>query len=270
MVGELAQFGDLTMVSLIKIVGTDKSQVSRALKHLLATHVIQRESVRSALRLTARGQLIAQKLHAGAHEHCEALLRGFRGREPHDLMAGVSHLTELATRLLEEEQHLETEPPQRRRVVSRIGLAMMRGAMLPEMLPARLAALSTLLLRSSALAFKRLTGLSNAKSTLLAYIWEYAPLTSIRASELMARTRKRIQRDAAVLADLDFIHRHKPAFSGDWIYDRTIEGSDIYRKLAAEIARRERYLVHDFTAQELQRFVDLLHRVHENSRIIRP
>jgi DNA-binding MarR family transcriptional regulator len=269
MIGELGQLGALTMSSLTQILGNDKSQVSRALKRLMTARIIQREEVRSALRLTSHGQSIAQKLNSSAHAHCYLLLRGFRGQESHEIMVAISHLTRVATQLLRDEQRFamtaSRKPP-----IFKIGPATMSGAMLPELLPARLVTLSTLLQRSSSLAFRRLTGLSNARSTLLSYIWEYAPVSALRASELTARSKKRIERDAAALESLNLIRRGKSLSSHDWFYDRTIDGSEAYARLSAEIGRREQYLLRDFSPQELRRFMTQLERIAENSRSIQP
>jgi DNA-binding MarR family transcriptional regulator len=270
MIGELGQFGELTMTSLAEIVGNDKSQVSHALKRLLTAGIVQREAVRSGLRLTANGHRIVNRLQAGARRDCKVLLQGFSRTEQTQFMAGVSHLTQVATQLLEEEKQLEAGTQgRRRRRISKIGPATMSGAMLPEALPARLITLSTLLLRSSLLAFKRLTGLSNARSTVLVYVWEYAPVSAQRLSELTARTRKRIERDAAALEELELIRRGKSLSSHDWMYDRTEDGSKTYGKLAAEVARREQRLAQDFNSQELRRFRSLLERVAESARMIR-
>jgi DNA-binding MarR family transcriptional regulator len=136
--------------------------------------------------------------------------------------------------------------------------------MLPEMLPARLVSLGTLLERSSFLAFRRLTGLANTESTVLAYVWDYAPVTSMRIAELSGRTRARIERTAALLADVNLIHRGKAQSSHDWVYDRGATGSGAYRKIAAEISRREAFLIDDLSARELNVFRVLLQRVTRN------
>lgn len=265
MIGELGQYGELTMISLVEIVGNDKSQVSHALKRLLTTALVQRDALRAPLRLTATGRTIARKLQAGARAHCNSLLRGLKRREQETFMAGIAHLTNTATRLLEHEADLGRRTGKARsRRVSRVGPATLAGAMLPEVLPARLVSLGTLLERSSFLAFKRLTGLANTESTVLAYVWDYAPVTARRIAELSGRTRARIERTAALLADANLIHRGKSHSSHDWVYDRGATGSETYRKIAAEIARREEFLIAGLRTQKLNVFRALLRRVNLN------
>jgi DNA-binding MarR family transcriptional regulator len=265
MIGELGQYGELTMVSLVEIVGNDKSQVSHALKRLVTTKLVQRDGLRSPLRLTAAGKTIAQKLQAGARVHCESLLKGLNRSEQELFMAGISHLTHMATRLLEQEAELGRRPNKlSSRRISRVGPATLIGAMLPEVLPARLITLGTLLERSSFLAFKRMTGLANTESTVLAYIWEYAPVTAKHIAQLSGRTKARIERTAALLAEVNLIQRGKMHSSHDWVYDRGATGSDTYKKISAEIAKREKFLIHDFSARELNKFRALLQRVALN------
>jgi hypothetical protein len=145
-----------------------------------------------------------------------------------------------------------------------VGSANVTGAMLPEVLPARLITLVTLLERSSFLAFKRMTGLANTESTVLAYVWEYAPVTAKFIAQLSGRPKARIERTAALLAELDLVHRGKTYSSHDWVYDRGATGSSIYNKISAEIGRREKFLIHDFSTQELNKFRALLQRVALN------
>lgn len=271
MVAELSQYGELTMKSLVEAVGNDKSQVSRALNRLLTVKVVQRESLRSALSLTAAGKVIAQKLHAGSRYHYQKLVKGLNRGEQDSFMTGISHLTQVATRLLEDERRLEARHERadgRKDDVSKLRPAFMSGAMLPEMLPARLIALATLLQRSSFLAFNRLTNLSNNESTVLAYVWQYAPITAKQLTQLTGRTKARIERTAAALAQFELVQRRKTPASHDWVFDRADAGSGAYTKLAAEINRREELLIQDFSAQELTKFRALLGRVVANASSI--
>lgn len=265
MVGELGQYGELTMISLVEIVGSDKSQVSHALKRLVTTKLVQRDALRSPLRLTPTGKTIAQKLQAGARLHCKSLLKGLNRGDQELFMDGISHLTQMATRLLEQEAKLGRRPNKSgSRRISRVSLAPLAGAMLPELLPARLVTLGTLLQRSSFLAFKRMTGLANTESTVLAYVWDYAPVTARYIAQLSGRTTARIERTAALLAGLNLVHRGKTHSSHDWVYDRGAAGSDIYRKLSVEIGRREAFLIEDFSVGELNKFRALLQRIAGN------
>jgi hypothetical protein len=67
-----------------------------------------------------------------------------------------------------------------------------------------------------------------------------------------------------LLAELNLIHRGKTHSSHDWVYDRGATGSDTYKKISAEIAKREKFLIHGFSAQELNKFRALLQRVALN------
>lgn len=271
MMSELLQYGELTMTSLVEIVGNDSAQVSRALKRLMAIKHIQRDTLRSPLRLSAGGKAIAQKMRAGGIQHAKALSKGLSREEQESFMTSISHLTQVAGRLLEQERQLDggNGRPMTRSRYSRIGPALINGPMLPEMLSARLIALAIILQRSSFLAFKRLTDLSNNESMVLAYVWEYGPIAANSISQLTGRTKNRIERTAALLTQMQLIQRGKLPSSNDWVFDRVDAGSDAYKKLAAEIGRRERFLIHDFTPAELKRFRALLNRVATNAAAIR-
>jgi hypothetical protein len=54
----------------------------------------------------------------------------------------------------------------------------------------------------------------------LAYVWEYAPVTAKFIAQLSGRPKARIERIAALLAELNLIHRGKTYSSHDWVYDR--------------------------------------------------
>jgi DNA-binding MarR family transcriptional regulator len=265
MIGELGQYGELTMISLVEIVGSDKSQVSHALKRLVAANLVRRDALRSPLKLTASGSTLAQKLQAGARAHCRLLLKGLSRTDQESFMAGISHLTQMAARLLEQEMSPGRRPDNANSGrISRFGPAVLSGAMLPEVLPARLVTLGTLLQRSSSLAFKRMTGLANTESTVLAYVWDHAPVTAKYIAQLSGRTRARIERTAALLAEANLIHRGKTHSSHDWIYERGATGSDSYKKISAEISRREEFLIRDLGVRELEKFRALLQKVAAN------
>lgn len=264
MIGQLGHYGELTMISLVEIVGSDKSQVSHALKRLIAAKLVQRDALRSPLKLTATGKTVAQKLQAGARAHRESLLKGLNRGEQERFMVGISHLTEAATRLFDQEVNLGRRKSANPRRISRVGAASLSGAMPTELLPPRLVTLGTLLQRSSFLAFKRMTGLATTESTVLAYVWDHAPVSAQHIAQLSGRPKARIERTAALLSKVNLIHRGKTHSSHDWVYDRGATGSDIYKKISAEIDRREKFLIHDFSAQELNKFRTLLQRIAAN------
>jgi DNA-binding MarR family transcriptional regulator len=267
MIGELDEYGELTMTSLVEIVGNDKSQVSQALRRLLIRKIIRRDALRAPLSLTPQGKAISQKLAAGARHDYQALFKGFRRQEQDQFMSGLWSVTQAAAQLLDEErrldaQHTTSNKPQR---IYNNKFAALSGVMLPEMAPKRLVALATLLRRSSFLAFKRLTGLPNNASIVLVCVWDYAPVTAKHLSELTGRAKGRIERDAAQLTKLELIQRGKSLASHDWIFDRAEAASAACKKLAAEISRREQRLIQDFTEPEHKVFRSLLARAASNA-----
>jgi len=136
----------------------------------------------------------------------------------------------------------------------------------PELMASyRLSALATLLQRSSFLAFKRLTGLSNNESIVLMHIWEYAPVQAKQISLLTGRPKVRIDRTAALLSQHELIQRGRSLSSHDWIYDRAETGSKTYNELSAELNQREKFLIQDLGPVELNKFRALLERVTQNA-----
>lgn len=269
MIAELEYYGELTMTSLVQLISNDKSQVSRALKQLLARKIVRRETIRSPLSLTSLGKTISSNLQAGARLHNKRLFKGSTPGEQAFFTTAVSRLADTAGMLLEKERKLDAKGESDTAAAKRglkIRVAAVSKEMPPELMAShRLSALGTLLQRSSFLAFKRLQHLSNNESIVLAYIWEYAPITSKHISLLTGRTKSRIDRTAAFLAQLNLIQRARSLSSHDWIYDIAEAGSKIYKELFSEINRREQLLVRDFSPSELKKFRQLLDRFAANA-----
>lgn len=269
MIAELENYGELTMTSLVQLISNDKSQVSRALSQLLTRKMVQRESIRSPLSLTPLGKTISANLQAGARLHNKRLFKGVTASEQTFFTTAVSRLADTAGILLEKERQLDAEK-EGEAMPSKSGLKLNVAAVSEEVRPEfmashRLSALGTLLQRSSFLAFKRLRDLSNKESMVLAYIWEYGPVTGKDLSLLTGRTKSRIDRTGALLAQLDLVQRTRSMSAHDWIYDTAESDSKIYKELFAELNRREKFLIQDFSPVELKKFRALLNTVAANA-----
>lgn len=269
MIAELDYYGELTMTTLVQLISNDKSQVSRALKQLLARKIVRRETIRSPLSLTPLGKTISANLQAGARLHNKRLFKGSTAGEQVFFTTAISRLADIAGILLEKERKLDVKGKSDIAAAKKgfkIRVATVSEEMPPELMAShRLFALGTLLQRSSFLAFKRLQDLSNNESIVLAYIWEYAPVTSKHISLLTGRTKGRIDRTAALLAQLNLIQRARSLSSHDWIYDVAEAGSKIYKELFSELNRREQFLIQDFSRSELKKFRALLDRFAVNA-----
>lgn len=266
---ELQHYGELTMTSVVGLVGNDKSQVSRALTRLRAAKIVRREELRSPLALTSHGGNVAARMQAGGRRHNRLVLTGVEEGDQAFFMTVLSHFTRRAELLLQEERRLDADRTEDRgrktRRVSKLEPPSMSGQMVPEIMLVRVVALATLLHRSSSLAFKRLASLSNTDSLVLAYAWEYSPISTQQISELAGRGKGQIERTAVALADLGLIERGKSLSSHDWILLRAESGSRTYEKLIAEVNRRESVMTQDLSSAELKRFWVIHERIAGNA-----
>lgn len=268
MIAELEKYGELTMTGLVEIVGNDKSQVSRALKRLLASKLVIRDSIRSPLRLTQLGKTHFLKLGPASRRHNNELLKNLSAKEQAFFAESLTRLIEVAAQLLEQERKADagdTTNKLGRKNGNFARLSVPSHEIPPNLVvPSRLFALGTLLQRSAFLAFKRLTRLSNNECLVLTYIWEHAPVTSTNLTQIAGYAKDRTDRAVTALMRADLIQRAKSVFSHDWIYERAEAGSEIYKGSLAELERRERVLVQPFRVQDLKKFRSLLDRVAAN------
>lgn len=268
MIAELEKYGELTMSGLVEIVGNDKSQVSRALKRLLANKLVTRDSIRSPLSLTQLGKMYFLKLGPASRRHNSELLKNLSASEQAFFAKSLTRLIEVAAQMLEQERHADagdTANKPGRKSGSFARLSTASHEIPPNLVvPSHLFALGKLLQRSAFLAFKRLTKLSNNECLVLTYIWEHAPVTSTHLTQIAGCAKDRTDRAVMALMRADLIRRAKSVFSHDWIYDRAEAGGEIYKDSLAELERRERILIQPFRVQDLKKFRSLLDRVVDN------
>jgi len=98
--------GPATPLALTATLGHDKAQLSRALKRLEQSGLIERTGLRGPVRLSRAGEKLNEKMMAIAAERNALLLEGIDAREADAFSKMVRRLTERAVALFAKERAL--------------------------------------------------------------------------------------------------------------------------------------------------------------------
>ncbi|RYG96503.1 MAG: MarR family transcriptional regulator, partial [Alphaproteobacteria bacterium] len=159
--------GPLAPAGLSAAIGVDKAQVSRSVKRLLELKVVQREQIRSPVSLTRKGEVLAERLLRLAELRNRELSFDVSDKELSDFFGVMETLLDRAVTLYEQEREhaakigridndLIAFGPQVEVRRTNEPIVIDRSRIVSPLLT-----LSAYFSRSGALAFKRLTGLSN-------------------------------------------------------------------------------------------------------------
>lgn len=251
-ISQIGNFGPLNSADLVWLTGSDKAQISRAVKALDEADLVERPSLRSTISLTAAGRAIFDRIMAIAHDRDEALARGLGKRELKRFASATERLTARAAQLLACERQasqdagdgdpypepdvLRSGPPSAADEVSRP---------LSRMILPPLVTLVSYLQRAGTIAYKREIGISQFEWELLSQIAEHAPVSLAELIVITGRDKSHIGRTLKRLVGSGWVTQQRSQGKRETILQTTASGARIYDDMCAIAIRRDDFLFAD-------------------------
>jgi len=262
--------GPLVPADISGAVGVDKAQVSRSVKRLLELRMVEREQIRAPLRLSRKGAGLAERLSRLADLRNRELTFDIGDDELAEFFATLQLLLDRALLLYEQERDL-AQPSQRGG----------RGADQPGRLPERkavekiatdrtrvispLMTLSAYFSRSGALAFKRLTGLSQFEAFVLSEIGLDPPISWGRLAAALQRDHSQAGRTIMALMDAGLIHREGKPGRRNGNFAPSEEGARLHRVIHDAGRERSAFLLAPLGGEQRARFLATVARIRRNA-----
>ncbi|WP_404710669.1 MarR family transcriptional regulator [Sphingomonas sp. MMS24-J13] len=254
----LESHGDLVPAEVSASMGVDKAQVSRSVKRLEELGMIRRDGVRSPLALTPAGHNLTERMMRLAELRNRELTFGINDEQLVGFFAVLEHLMARAVLLLDQERKLmAANRPEvslgyddlEDEDVSNGNMVVERARILPPMIT-----LSSYAMRSAALAFKRLTGLSNFESWVLNEIARDPPMEWNRLVQTVNRDQSQAGRTVKRLMEMGLVERNGPPERRHGTFLPTAEGARLHSLLEHAGRQRSEFLVQNLSEAQLDSF----------------
>lgn len=262
----LQRAGPLVPADIAGAVGVDKAQVSRSVKRLLEQGLVAREQIRSPLRLTAEGARLGKRLLRMAELRNRELTIDIGEDELSEFYDTIEVVLERAVALYEQERELvaggrASDPPGRSvdaRPNERVVLDRTRVI-------APLLTLSAYFSRSGALAFKRLTHLSNFEAFVLSEIGIAPPIDWTSLVAALARDHSQAARTVQSLMDRGLVAREgKPGRRHGRFYP-TRKGARLHKIIHDAGRERSAFLLAPLATHQRARFLETFDKLRRNA-----
>jgi DNA-binding MarR family transcriptional regulator len=254
----LESHGDLVPAEVSASMGVDKAQVSRSVKRLEELGMIRRDGVRSPLALTPAGRHLTERMMRLAELRNRELTFGINDEQLVGFFAVLEQLMARAVLLLDQERKLmAANRPEislgyddlEDEDVSNGSMVVERARILPPMIT-----LSSYAMRSAALAFKRLTGLSNFESWVLNEIARNPPMEWNRLVQTVNRDQSQAGRTVKRLIEMGLVERSGPPERRHGTFLPTTEGARLHSLLEHAGRQRSEFLVQNLSEAQLDTF----------------
>ena len=262
--------GPLVPADISGAVGVDKAQVSRSVKRLLELRMVEREQIRAPLRLSRKGAALAERLSRLADLRNRELTFDIGDEELTEFFATLQLLLDRSLLLYEQEREF-AQPSQRgsrggdqpgrlpeRKAVERIATDRTR-VMSPLM------TLSAYFSRSGALAFKRLTGLSQFEAFVLSEIGIDPPIGWGRLVAVLQRDHSQAGRTIKALMDAGLIRREGTQGRRHGHFSPSEEGARLHRVIHDAGRERSAFLLAPLGGEQRARFLATVARIRRNA-----
>jgi DNA-binding MarR family transcriptional regulator len=262
--------GPLVPAGVSGAVGVDKAQVSRSVKRLLELRMVEREQIRAPLRLTRKGEALTERLARLADLRNRELTFDIADAELDEFFATIEILLDRAMLLYEQERELAQPSLRGGRLADQAGRpADRRGAEKIAIDRSRIISpimtLSAYFSRSGALAFKRLTGLSNFEAFVLSEIGINPPITWAALVAALQRDHSQAGRTVKALMDAGLVRREgKPGRRHGHFYPSE-EGARLHRVIHDAGRERSAFLLAPLGGEERARFLATVARIRRNA-----
>jgi DNA-binding MarR family transcriptional regulator len=264
--------GQLVPADIAGAVGVDKAQVSRSLKRLLELQLVERQQIRSPLRLTREGERLSKRLLRMADLRNRELTIGISDEELSEFFATIEILLDRAVALYEQERELAQDAGREARTELVYGEPTVSSGKTAERVIDRsriispLMTLSAYFSRSGALAFKRLTGLSTFEAFVLSEIGRMDP--PIDWTVLVAaleRDQSQAARTVNALVQRGLVGREgKPGRRHGRFYPSS-EGTRLFQVIQEAGRQRSAFLLEPLAADQRRRFLATFDKVRRNA-----
>lgn len=273
-ISQIGNFGPLNSADLVWLTGSDKAQISRAIKALDEADLVERPSLRSTISLTPAGRAIFERIIAIAHARDEALARGIGKRELKRFASLTEKLTARAAQLLACERQISEDAgdgdpdPEPAPDVLRSGPlpASEEGSRpLSKMILPPLVTLVSYLQRAGTIAYKREIGISQFEWELLSQIAEHAPISLADLITITGRDKSHIGRTLKRLVGSGWVTQQRSQGKRETILQTTASGARIYDDMCAIAIRRDDFLFADLPPGTRDDYVATVEKLTANS-----
>ena len=261
--------GPLVPADISGAVGVDKAQVSRSVKRLLKLGLAEREQIRAPLLLTKKGAGIAKRMLRRADLRNRELTIDISEDELNDFYETAEILLERSMALYEQERVLAQGPG---RSGDAEGSAGRNGAKANEKIVidrarivSPLMTLSAYFSRSGALAFKRLTGLSNFEAFVLSEIGIAPPIEWAALVRALARDHSQAGRTVKALMDRGLVEREGGPGRRHGRFYPSPEGVRLHKVIHDAGRQRSDFLLAPLTIDRRARFLDIFAKLRRNA-----
>jgi len=263
--------GPLVPAGISSAVGVDKAQVSRSVKRLLELRLVEREQIRSPLRLTRDGERLGKRLMRMAELRNRELTIDITDKELSDFYDTIEILLDRAVALYEQERKLAqgtTSFPSAESGVPDLERDPLPGERLAidrSRIIAPLMTLSSYFSRSGSLAFKRLTGLSSFEAFVLSEIGLDPPIDWATLVSALARDHSQAGRTINSLMARGLIVREGKLGRRHGRFLPSPEGGRLHAVIHEAGRQRSAFLLAPLVAKQRTQFLATFDKVRRNA-----
>lgn len=266
----LHNVGPLVPAEISSAVGVDKAQVSRSVKRLLEIKMVEREQLRSPLRLTRKGAGHSERLLRLADLRNRELTFDVADDELARFFAVIEKLLDQAVLLYEQERKLsqgaetaqfprpgvavESESPSGEKIV------LDRTRIISPLMT-----LSSYFSRSGSLTFKRLTGLSNFEAWVLNEIGMEPPIDWNLLVDRLDRDHSQAGRTIRALMDRGLVQREGKPGRRHGRFSPTEAGQKLYQIIQDTSRQRSAFLLAPLSQGERDSFLATFDKIRRNA-----
>lgn len=268
----LHNIGPLVPAGISSAVGVDKAQVSRSVKRLLEIKMIEREQLRSPLKLTRKGREHSERLLRLADLRNRELTFDIGDEELERFFAVIEKLLDQAVVLYEQERELSQA--QETRQFPRPGAAVESESggeggdkivLDRSRIISPLMTLSAYFSRSGSLTFKRLTRLSNFEAWVLNEIGRDPPLAWNTLVERIDRDHSQAGRTVNALLERGLIVREGKPGRRHGHFTPSEEGQKLFELIQDASRKRSAFLLAPLSQQERDGFLSTFDKIRRNA-----
>lgn len=262
--------GPLVPAGLSTAVGVDKAQVSRSVKRLLELKMVQRDQIRSPVTLTRKGETLAEKLLRLAELRNRELSFDVSDEELQEFFAVMEILLDRAVTLYDQERDLAQKSGRLDRD-HEVGHGFdPRRANEPILVDrsrivSPLLTLSAYFSRSGALAFKRLTGLSNFEAWVLSEIGLNPPTDWSKLVRALERDHSQAGRTVNHLIQRNLVVRDGKPGRRHGRFSPSVEGKRLHDIITQTGIQRSEFLLQPVEAARLEKFLGTFDKIRRNA-----
>ena len=256
--------GALVLKDITRLMGADKAQISRSVKRLGELGLAERGTVRQPLVLTATGHALTSRLRRMFEVRSHETALGIEPRALEAFFDVLDIVTRHAIVSFERERMLAGSGERATAAGSADDLKGAGRQRRSEAVVARLITLLSYIQRGSALAYKRMTGLSNFEAFVMIEVAREPPIEWTQLTTALARDESQAARTVRRLADRGLIEHHGAPGRRQGMLQPTVEGVRVFHILEAESWRRDELLVEGVASDMLASFLASLDRMTWN------